>query len=119
MKIIPLKIKGLGYPQGRDAIFLDEEIGKGSSTLTLIGEFAGILCTELNKRVWISYEITFHNVLKTEVTDLDDHYDFYKNEEKEDEEENPEYSSFEQIENSNFLKESNSKNHHHFVFHTL
>ena len=115
MKIIPIEIEAIGFPEGRDAIFLDNVQGKNTDTLTLNGELNGTLCSKLNKEVYIPYNITFKNVLKVEVTNVDFHN--YFNEETQ--EENKEvYSSFEEARDSGFLKATNTDRHRHFIFHT-
>lgn len=68
MRRIPIKTE-IGYLAGRDAIFLDEVI-YDTRTLTLKGEFNGILSTE-NLDGFLGYKINFKNVYYMRSIELD------------------------------------------------
>lgn len=110
----PIIISELGKIWGRDAIFLDKIEFDGTHSVKLIGDFNGQLCENVKNEKWISYELTFKEILEFKMTELDFFLD-------------TEYtSSFEKVIDSDrineFSKSSQNfklkKSHEHYIFHT-
>ncbi|PCJ17562.1 MAG: hypothetical protein COB02_13125 [Candidatus Cloacimonadota bacterium] len=103
-KAIPIKFQ-FGYAKGRDAIYLDTFIYlKEMSTLELRGEFNSELLTEYNGTFrWIKYQIVFINVKKYREFDFDDYDPVVSSD-----------SSFEILNNSNWMNDNLQKHYKHF-----
>ncbi|GLB48736.1 hypothetical protein [Neptunitalea lumnitzerae] len=110
----PIIIEELGKVYGRDAIFLDGIEFKGTHSVKLIGDFNGSLCENVKNEKWITYELTFKEILEFKMVELDFYSDI-------------EYtSSFEKVFDSDRINEfsKSSQNfklkssHEHYIFHT-
>ncbi len=110
----PIIIKELGKVYGRDAIFLDGIEFNGTYSVKLTGNFNGRLCKNVKDEKWITYELTFNEILEFKMVELDFYSDI-------------EYtSSFEKVIDSERIKEFSKSSqsfklkssHEHYIFHT-
>jgi hypothetical protein len=69
----------IGIMKGRDAIYLDEiEYNYAKSTVKLIGEINGSLCSKFDGDIFIKYELEFHGVYIYKMIELDLSYELLK-----------------------------------------
>lgn len=110
----PIIIDELGKIYGRDAIFLDGIEFNGTHSVKLTGDFNGSLCENVKNEKWITYELTFKEILEFKMVELD----FYPD---------AEYtSSFEKIVDSDRINEFSKSSQNfkikssleHYIFHT-
>ena len=106
-KVRPIQTS-VGEIHGRNGIYLDEMIQSfGPSTLRFRGEFSQPLCSNAGtKKRWIGYVFTFEHVLVFTCHELD-HYN-----------ENRLASSFDEVHESEWLRELELSNYRHYILAT-
>ena len=96
-KIIPVKTEKLGKLNGRDCIYIDKVFQDDMDNLVFEGEITGFLAEKITTDRFIPYRLAFYRIIAYFVCELDTYENI-------DSSAHLDYSSFNIVENSQWLE---------------